>query len=351
LKRIASRNLGITFLILTLVIRFVFWLSPALFEAIYFQHIFPTIRQMQSVLDFIWFVPGFYFLLVFLLGWLILRFPKQKKAIKKFLLQFANLIGGLTALFMLLFGYQYLDKGFAERINLSKNPIEANLIDEYIAAMDRAMNARNGIPELQSMTDVTALTEWPSNSEIQNQVAKVLSMYPARETPIQMVQFKPGRTLRRLGISGIYNPFSGEANVESSLPSIQNAYVSAHEMAHAMGITSEAEANFVAYLACVNSQDPFLIYAGEFALWRQIAQEINKTYPVEVRNNLRAIIPNELMADRMAILNLYRQSPAYFPEVTENMNDAYLKLQGIEAGADDYDGFLKLYLAWAETQG
>lgn len=350
MKRIASRNLGITFLILALAIRFVFWLSPALYEAIYFQNIFPAIRQMQSLLDFIWFVPGFYFLLLFLLVWLMIRFPKKKKAIKKFLLQFANLIGGLTALFMLLFGYQYLDKGFAKRVRLSTTPGEVNIVDEYIAAMDRAMVARNGIPELQSKTDVTELTEWPSNSEIQNQVAEVLTMYPARDTPIQIVQFKPARTLRRLGISGIYNPFTGEANVESSLPSIQNAYVSAHEMAHAMGITSEAEANFVAYLACVNSDDPFLIYAGEYAIWRQIAQEINKTHPVEVRNNLRAIIPIELMADRMAILNLYRESPAYFPEVTENMNDAYLKLQGIEAGADDYDGFLKLYLAWAETQ-
>lgn len=350
MKRIASRNLGITFLLLALAIRFLFWISPAFYEAVYFQNIFPALRQMQSYIDFIWIVPGFYFLLAFLIVWLILRFPKSKKAIGAFLLRFANLIGGLVALFMLFFGYQYLDKGFSERIGLTQTPAEVNIVDEYMAAMDRTMNARKSIPELQSKIDITELTDWPSPSEIQKQVGEVLTMYPARMVPIKLVQFKPERTLRRLGISGIYNPFTGEANVEGSLPSIQNAYVSAHEMAHAHGITSEAEANFVAYLACVKSEDPFLIYAGEYALWRQIAQEINKTYPVEVRNSLRALIPKELLADRMAILNLYRQSPAYFPEVTENMNDAYLKLQGIEAGADDYDGFLILYLAWAETQ-
>mgnify|MGYP000613279124 CR=1 FL=1 len=249
---------------------------------------------------------------------------------------------------MFLFGYQYLDKGYAERINLPAPPENVNIIDEYIAAMDRAMVARNEISALEGKTDITELTAWPSDTEIQKQVGLVLTMYPARAVPIKLVQFKPKRTLRRMGISGIYNPFTGEANVESNLPSIQNAYVSAHEMAHAHGITSEAEANFVAYLACLNSGDPFLIYAGEYALWRQVAREINKTFPKDVLESLRAMAPEDLWTDRIAILNIYRQSPAYFPEATENMNDAYLKLQGIEAGADDYDGFLKIYLAWKE---
>jgi len=152
-----------------------------------------------------------------------------------------------------------------------------------------------------------------------------------------------------MSIAGIYNPFTGEANLDNALPSLPRIFTIAHEIAHGYGITSEAEANFVAFLACHQSGDALGNYAGAYALWRQMASEINTTYPPEYIEILAAQIPLELKNDRQAILESYYKYKGYFPNITDALNDTYLKIQGIEKGTDDYNGFLQLYFRWLEA--
>ena len=53
-----------------------------------------------------------------------------------------------------------------------------------------------------------------------------------------------------LGFQGYYNPFSGEAQVNTTIPRFLEPFVTAHEIAHQLGYAKENEANFVAFLAC-----------------------------------------------------------------------------------------------------
>ncbi len=51
------------------------------------------------------------------------------------------------------------------------------------------------------------------------------------------------------GFTGYYNPFSGEAHVNTSVPAFLQPYIACHEVAHQLGYAKEMEANFVGYLA------------------------------------------------------------------------------------------------------
>ncbi|MCW3106756.1 MAG: hypothetical protein JWQ09_1262, partial [Segetibacter sp.] len=62
-----------------------------------------------------------------------------------------------------------------------------------------------------------------------------------------------GRMGNFLGFLGYYNPFTGEAQVNLTQPRFLIPFVSCHEMAHQLGYASESEANFVGYLAAINS--------------------------------------------------------------------------------------------------
>src|SRR5262249_34548577 len=53
-----------------------------------------------------------------------------------------------------------------------------------------------------------------------------------------------------LGFQGYYNPFSGEAQVNTTVPRFLEPFVTTHEMAHQLGYGKENEANFVGFLAC-----------------------------------------------------------------------------------------------------
>jgi len=348
LKRIASKNLGVVLFIIVLAIRFIFSFSQIAFETIYFNAFFPFIRKAQSALSFIWVVPGYYALAIGLIVWLIWRFPKSKK-FKLFFKRLLNLICGFSAAFLVLWGYNYVDKGFAERINLPHSSKQIDLSEHYLAVMDSAMVYRSAITE--DITTIVDVEKIPSDSLINAWVKNVLEAngYPT-ESDISVRYILPSGALRRLSIAGIYNPFSGEANVDNALPSLPRIFTAAHEIAHGYGITSEAEANFVAYLACMHSGNPLANYAGAYVLWRQIAVEINTTFPPESREILAAQIPLPLRQDRKAILESYYKYKGYFPALTDAVNDTYLKIQGVEKGTDDYDGFLQLYFRSLEMK-
>lgn len=348
MKRIASKNLGIVLFLIALAIRFIFSFSPIAFESVYFNGIFPIIRKAQSFLSFLWVIPGYYVLAIGLIAWLILRFPRSKN-FKLFFKRLANLICGISAAFLVLWGYNYVDKGFAERMRLPHSSKLVDLSAHYLAVMDSATVYRSSITE--EIKTIVEVEEVPSDSLINAWVKEVLKDYGYPTGSDVFVQHvRPSGTLRRLSIAGIYNPFTGEANVDNASPALPRIFTTAHEIAHGYGITSEAEANLVAYMACMHSRNPLANYAGAYALWRQMAREINTTFPAESIEDLASRIPSLLKEDRQAILSEYYKYKGYFPALTDKVNDTYLKIQGVQKGTDDYDGFLQLYFRWLEVK-
>jgi len=67
------------------------------------------------------------------------------------------------------------------------------------------------------------------------------------------------------GYSGMYVALSGEAMINIQIPGASMPFTVAHEHAHHLGIFAEDEANLVAVLATVSSDNPVFQYAGYLA--------------------------------------------------------------------------------------
>nr|WP_242826504.1 DUF3810 domain-containing protein [Caldisalinibacter kiritimatiensis] len=65
-----------------------------------------------------------------------------------------------------------------------------------------------------------------------------------------------------MGITGIYFPFTGEANVNTKTPAPMLPATICHEMAHQRGFAREDEANYIAYLTCNMHPDIEFKYSG-----------------------------------------------------------------------------------------
>ena len=63
-------------------------------------------------------------------------------------------------------------------------------------------------------------------------------------------------------IMGYYFPFSMEANYNAIMCEINMPATMCHELSHLKGIIREDEANFIGYLACVDSEDAFFRYSA-----------------------------------------------------------------------------------------
>ncbi len=77
-----------------------------------------------------------------------------------------------------------------------------------------------------------------------------------------------------LGFTGYYNPFSGEAQVNTTVPKFLLPYITTHEMAHQLGYAKEDEANFVGYLAAANSSDTLFRYSAYIDLFIYANREV-----------------------------------------------------------------------------
>lgn len=71
--------------------------------------------------------------------------------------------------------------------------------------------------------------------------------------------------MSKLGITGIYIPYTAECNVNTDVTAASLPFTVAHEMAHRMGIAPENEANFAAYLVLRESDNAVLRYSAYYS--------------------------------------------------------------------------------------
>lgn len=152
-----------------------------------------------------------------------------------------------------------------------------------------------------------------------------------------------------LDISGIYCPFTFEANVNVHMDDVAIPFTMCHELSHLSGYMREDEANFIAFLACIRSDDADFRYSGvylamvhatnalysaDYALWEQVAA-------------LRSEALRRDIASNNAYWARYDTPVA---EVSNKVNDAYLKANGQTSGVRSYGRMVDLLLAYYREQ-
>lgn len=75
---------------------------------------------------------------------------------------------------------------------------------------------------------------------------------------------------------GYYFPFSMEANYNTSMYIANVPATLCHELAHLKGFIYEDDANFIGFLACIRSDDPFYRYSGYLSVLDYVEKEYKK---------------------------------------------------------------------------
>ena len=146
-------------------------------------------------------------------------------------------------------------------------------------------------------------------------------------------------------ITGVYTFFTGEANINITFPDYSIPYTAAHELAHQRGIAREDEANFVAYLVCIESDDAYIRYSAYLNLLEYVMSALNKadnSLYTDVFYSLSDEVKYELRA-YSAFFDKYRDSVA--SEISGVVNDTYLTIQGTP-GTASYGMVVDLAVAY-----
>lgn len=155
------------------------------------------------------------------------------------------------------------------------------------------------------------------------------------------------RLMSKTNMAGIYSAYTAEANYNTEMPPYNIPFTMSHELSHVKGILPENEANFTAYLNCVNAPDPDLVYSGyvtgwvycgnelyrrDRTRWRQIASELSSSVNLDLNYNTE----------------FWDQFKGKTAERAEKFNDAYLRQAGQSSGVKSYDQVTDLIVSYEQ---
>lgn len=163
--------------------------------------------------------------------------------------------------------------------------------------------------------------------------------------PVKPVGFS--KFLSRIGISGIYIPYTAEANINVDQPDLYILADAAHETAHFLGFAREDEATFIAYLASQYSDNPAFKYSCTMQALASVGNRLyyqDEELYIEITQRCYS---NGMKLDRedyIRHLEKYRDDP--LSKLNDKINDAYLKHNGQQAGVQSYSNSAELIIAY-----
>ncbi|MCA0237364.1 MAG: DUF3810 domain-containing protein [Bacteroidetes bacterium] len=347
----------LVFLLLTLALRACFHAFPGFTEQLYSRGIFQGIRYG---LDFLtgWLPFPFTYVLFAGLIWWGARairsiFVSRTDSLGRRLLQAGRrviLFGcAVVALFYWLWGFNYDRISIEQQLALPEvHPDSADIKAALDEQTQRVLQLRLTLqPDTSKAIDTAFPADQLETAVRQEVIVQLAALhFPTPGSPRGRQPFWKGFLLR-FGAAGIYNPFSGECNIDRALHPLTKPINLAHELCHGYGFGDEGTCNFLAYLALEKSQQPYLRYTAELDFWRELAIAYRQSAP-EAYPAFRATLPTGFRSDLDNIYRILDQYPEFFEAFRYQLYDQYLKSQGISEGMANYGKVIPLVLAWRQ---
>lgn len=330
---------------------------PTLVETVYSRGLYPLLGQPLSRLTgrFPFSVAeavlaAFTLAAAILIGRLVFhllrRRPGSGRALLRFISGAAAVAGLVYFTFIIVWGLNYYRLPFAVSAGLAVRPAAAGELAALVADLTAQANTlREDLPE-----DGAGALQLPAGKSEALRRAEAGFAAAAPDYPSLAGHYGPpkGVLLSRLmsytGISGVYFPFTAEANVNLDIPASQLPATACHEMAHQRGFAREDEANYIAYLVCTRHPDRDFRYSGTLLALLNAAGALKKHAPEEYAVLRTAYGPG--IARDLAAIRAYQERYAGpVEEISERINDAYLRSNRQADGVASYGRMVDLLLA------
>lgn len=246
-------------------------------------------------------------------------------------------------LFNISWGINYNRVGIAEQLGLNMhqyNPQDLKMINELLV---KKVNETK-------LLFTASHQKYPGKKQL---FVKVQEAYRNAETEYPFLKYNPVSLKPSLwswlgnyiGFTGYYNPFTGEAQVNTLVPQFLQPFTSCHEVAHQLGYAKEMEANFVGYLAATASPDPLLNYSAYLDLFMYSNRNLFDTDSIAAINYKKQLVP-EVVADLEEWKQFYKNHQSPLDPLFRWLYGYYLKQNQQPQGLLSYDevtGFIIEY--------
>ncbi len=286
--------------------------------------------------------------------WVIIRAVRLSKRSTaencRLIFALLSLISLLFSMFVLNFATAYRGSTLEVKLGIDRRDVTAGELtataSELMKRLDGVIGTVNFIYGASSKMPYS-LGEM--NKKLNDAYAATCEKYPfvqSMRTNIKQIVLSEPMTYTH--ISGVYSYFTGEANLNTNFPDYMLPYTAAHEFSHQRGIAREDEANFMAFLVCMESDDPYILYSGYVNLLGYVMNALALADQSAYRylwNGADRKIKGEFIAYNK-FFEKYRESKV--SKVSDTINDTFLKIQGQAEGSRSYGRVVDLAVAYAK---
>ena len=234
-------------------------------------------------------------------------------------------------------GVNYHRNSFVDQAALSEAQFtKEQLTDfcEYIADRIEECESATDYPQSKELSETARL----SMTKLSEEYPSLRGYYPA---PKQLALLS--RAFSNMGVSGIYSPFTVEANMNGEMPDMEKPFTACHELSHLRGYMNEGEANYIGWLACIGSDDPSFNRSGWLIGWIYAGSALRRVDP-ESYERLLEKLPSSAVSEIEENDYFWASHETKAAEVQDRVNDAYLKANDQKDGIQSYGMLTTLML-------
>jgi hypothetical protein len=345
-------------ILLTILIK---WASlyPNWVEKNYSNGLYPIISKIQRFL-FGW-IPfsvgdvfyGFLNLVIIIKTVQFIRFLIKKKVNRQyFKAGFQQLIFFflfIYVFFYLFWGLNYNRKGIALQLGLTVKQYSLSDLDTLTTVLQNKANY------YASFVTESQRDSFNKKSRLFNSAADAYKVVAQKFPFLQYSNksIKPSLFSylgNYLGFQGYYNPFSGEAQINTTVPRFLEPYVTTHEIAHQIGYGKENEANFVGFLACREYDSRAFRYSAYFDMFNYAIGEIYRRDTALARSFQEKAHP-QIKKDQKEYRDFYRKYRNPIEPVIMWGYSYFLKANNQPAGKRSYNEVVAWLIAYYKKFG
>jgi hypothetical protein len=251
-------------------------------------------------------------------------------------------------LFNIFWGINYNRQGIAQQLNLN---IEKYSIEDLKCMNELLVEKINSSKMIIEKNHVS----YPTNDELfarthnaYNIVSKKYPFLVYKNCSIKKSMW--GWLGNYTGFQGYYNPFTGEAQVNTTVPKFTQPFTTCHEVAHQLGYAKEMEANFVGYLAAANSADTLFRYSVYVELFTYANRTLFFADMKQAMANRKQLLPS-VIADFKERRKFNAAHTSFAEPIISDWYSKFLQMNQQPMGILSYDEVTAFIIAYYKKFG
>jgi len=272
-----------------------------------------------------------------------LCFKKRWTAVGHKSLQIVTYVFALYTFFYVNWGMNYYREPLAVTLGLDVTDISQ---DDYLAVLEKYIHHANA---LRSQLDLSLCDKIEAKQDIEAFIKRdTLYDFFLSKTQVKIKEPISSKLISYFTVSGYFNPFTSEVQVNQEIPVASYPFVSVHELAHQMGIGFEDDCNFIAFRKLMHDKNLWYQYSAYYSALESLFRPIydDKELLEKYRMMLSADVRNDFKEERAFWMSYSNWLDKFFAL----FYDGYLKHNNQPEGLSRYSMMARLIVAWEKQQ-